>query len=132
LNRISNIIFWNLLFPLLAGGAVYGLFRKNTLISSLLQHFFKVTPIAVKEIRLSWLINVLPDFCWCYSFSFALLLVLKPKTVFNQSTIGVFSVLVFSEVLQLGLPEYFTFDPVDLAAALLAFVLSLFVYRKFL
>lgn len=70
-------------------------------------------------------IGSLPDFFWDFSFCNALLLYAGAAGWrFRKGLILSFLLVVASEVLQLLTPRSFTFDFWDLAAAVLAFLLS--------
>ena len=66
-----------------------------------------------------------PDFCWDYSFASALFL-WREKTSGKRDyfPIAVLSLLIMSESIQVLMPGSFTFDWLDMLAALLAFSLS--------
>jgi hypothetical protein len=117
-----NRILCNCLLPLLVGAIVYLFFRPPNFLS----RFFVITPaIEVKSAVLQQLFFVLPDFCWSYSLACALFLFFSYYQYnLRKAAVRICILVVGSELVQLAFPLYFTFDPFDLAATLLAFVLS--------
>ncbi|MEP7231341.1 MAG: hypothetical protein ABI691_13865 [Ginsengibacter sp.] len=70
----------------------------------------------------------LPDFCWDYSFAFALFL-WRGKNAADRKYFPVIVCLLLmaSEAIQIFMPGSFTFDWLDMLAAALAFSLSYFL-----
>jgi hypothetical protein len=109
------------LLPLIAGGAIYILFRKQGLLGFQLD-VFSALPNYPTGL---FLINVMPDFFWAYSFCSALFLfALWFKLSSKYSSILIFILVCSSEIIQLFLQNRFTFDFFDLLASVIAFLLS--------
>ncbi|MFT3844376.1 MAG: hypothetical protein QM725_04935 [Lacibacter sp.] len=73
--------------------------------------------------NLLFLINILPDFLWNFSLA-NFLFTFSPTTKAYYNYL-VLAVLLFAEVIQLFLRQYFTFDYFDLLAAFIAWRVSL-------
>lgn len=118
-----RLVLVHCLFPLLAGGAVYLLFHPARFGGILPFRFPAGHPV------LQLLFNSLPDFCWSYSLAMALFL-FALHFQFRRSHISLLVALLLpgAELIQLLFPEKFTFDWNDLAAAILAVILSMLSY----
>ena len=121
-------IIIHIILPLALGALMYILFRKDTLIHKwfLPADYYPSTAKPVQPgVWKNFLAFNLPDFCWSYSFASALFIwedyLGKSSRLFP---LFVFFILVVSEMVQLFIPRYFTFDCVDLAATVCAFGLS--------
>lgn len=123
-----RLILLHCALPLLAGALVYLVFRP----ANFLTHFFQVDAnLAVKYPLLRTFFFVLPDFCWSYSLASALFLFARYYTFpFSAAALLIFSVVAGSELVQLFFPTYFTFDVLDLAASVLAFLLSMLQLKR--
>lgn len=106
--------------PLLTGTAVYILFRARGIMGfSFAAGGRPATGLAAV------LTGVLPDFCWAFSLASALYLYFRAVGwTLAQSTLVILPLLLLSEVIQIWLPRYFTFDWLDLGATLAAVLLS--------
>jgi hypothetical protein len=131
----NNVLFLaialHLLLPLLVGGMVYVAMQPESYPA---QWWHQLTGynIFIPPIQgLRGLAQVLPDFLWSYSLSFFLLWWLAPlvKNVFRLS-LGILGLLIVTEWVQVFFPNRFTFDFLDLVAAITAFFLSLFFYKR--
>lgn len=132
MNKFARRLIIHIILPLVAGLAIYILFRKNTwLHHHLLPQGFN--PVTLPQ---NWLSNFFifnfPDFCWSYSLSCALFMWNSGNQFIAPAkfAIGVVALLIVVEVIQLWMPSRFTFDWLDLAATLIAFCLSWVQYRK--
>ena len=115
-KRILYLCF----LPLVVGGFIYVLFRKNGLLGIALP-----VPGFKSASSGKVLIDVLPDFCWAFSLSSALYLFFNSHNFSFKKTAWLIGfIIVFSELVQLLIPAYFTFDMLDLLAAFLAFIFS--------
>lgn len=71
-----------------------------------------------------------PDFCWAYSLTFAMLCWAMSNSIsINVTAFAALAIIVLSEYLQVGSGR-FTFDYVDLAAAICAVLLSTIFIKK--
>ena len=111
------------LLPLLAGGCIYVFFREGGLLGYSI-------PLSHPQ-RFHTLIGVLPDFLWSFSLANALFIYAASFHMrFSAWRWVVLILLLSQELVQLGFPHYFRFDPWDLAASVCAFLLSLWVYER--
>jgi hypothetical protein len=108
--------------PLVVGAGVYLFLRP----ANFLSRFFKVNKhLTFKSALVQQIVFTLPDFCWSYSLAMAVYLYASfYQCKFWATTVSVFTILLFSELVQLCFPSHFTFDPYDLVATVLAFILS--------
>ncbi len=117
------MIVFHCLVPLFTGGLIYLFFRSAV--------FTYAPKVEVQQPWLKQFYFTLPDFCWSYSFAAALYLFsLYYHLCFIGTAMLIFIALIGAEVVQLYLPDQFTFDYFDLAAAVLAFVLCTFQMAK--
>ena len=126
MEKLKSLFFQVCIFcllPLLAGALVYLFFRPD---------FFADTPkIRVQQAWLKQIVFTFPDFCWSYSFACALYLYSNQYGLnFKRSAIFFFVLIVGSEVVQMAVPQYFTFDLYDLAATGIAVSLSTFQMKR--
>ncbi len=123
---MTKRIFYLCLLPLCIGGVIYIFFRKNGLVGLLL-HVTDFKPGSVWKV----LINTLPDFYWAFSLSNALYIFFNSHNFSFKRALWVIGfVIIFSEIVQLLVPTYFTFDVLDLFAVLLAFILSSMIAKS--
>jgi hypothetical protein len=128
MSSLLKKIILHIILPLVAGFLIYMLTRP-------LPMFRGLGPenIAIENIQhRSWFVRIIilngPDFLWSYSFASALFLWKSYSGVVSLSfLILVAGIMVFSELIQLAVPGYFTFDIADLLAAILATLLSYFL-----
>lgn len=122
-KRIGYLCF----LPLFIGGLIYIFFRKAGLLGISLP-MFDISRTTFWKV----ILDTLPDFCWAFSFSNALHIFLYTFGLsFWKSTLFILVAICGSELLQILLPQYFTFDIVDLLAELFAvFLSSIYFYRK--
>jgi predicted Na+-dependent transporter len=129
-KAIAQILL-QVILPLLAGLAIYLLFRNHTWLH---RQFFPniARPVIQPENNLTAIIAYnMPDFCWAYSFTSALLIWNNHSTRrIRHLPLFILTFLLLSEVLQYWTPSYFTFDWRDLAATSVAFSLSYFANRE--
>jgi hypothetical protein len=126
MNRFYRAIFWHVMFPLLIGFIIYFLFRKGTWIHAFFISSNHHQPLILTKGTIARIIAYnLPDFCWSYSFSCALFIW---KKIFGKEIkrfpIIVFTLLLTGEIIQFFFPSAFTFDWLDIIAAVLGFSLS--------
>jgi hypothetical protein len=113
--------------PLLAGAIVYFFFRAH----GIMGFAFGEHPILPKAKFLVVLLGVLPDLCWAYSLANALYLYFRHTgRPFASGSLLILPLVLASELVQLWLPRYFTFDLLDLAASLIAFLLSALYFKN--
>jgi hypothetical protein len=121
-KKLLSIIFFNCLLPLLIGFSIYLLFRPNLFPS--ISFFYRKQGLKAGNFFLRLLVNNGPDFCWYYSFASALLIV---NFIFFKSKLFTYltvMLIVSSEMVQIFLPRHFTFDWIDVGAAMVAVTLS--------
>lgn len=125
----------HVIFPLIIGLIIYIIARPGTwLVQKLLP--FRLSFIEESSgLSPTWLTKLVvfsgPDFCWNYSITSALLF-WKYFSGVKQHYFPVFILvlILLQEFIQLLFAKYFTFDILDIVAAVLAFLLSLFLNRK--
>jgi hypothetical protein len=124
-------IIIHVILPLVAGLAIYVFFRKNTWI----HHHLLPPGLHTFNIPQSWLNNFfifnMPDFCWSYSLTSSLFIWEKSsdyKIKYLPALILLF--LVAAESVQYFVPSQFTFDWLDIIAAVSAFFLSYMLNRQ--
>lgn len=111
--------------PLLLGFLIYYFFRPDVAVVRCISHREPLIPFHEMNGLQSVLIYSGPDFCWSYSLAAALFTWesgLRKRIRFFPLTVLV--LLCLSEVLQGVLLHHFTFDWIDLGAAVFAFILS--------
>jgi hypothetical protein len=127
----------HVVLPLIIGLIIYIIARPETW---LVQKLFPFGPPLLKNgLAISsagWFIKAIvfngPDFCWAYSLTSALLF----WNYFSGTRPRYFAALVFllilvQEIVQLLITAHFTFDMMDIVAAVLAFLLSFTINRKY-
>lgn len=128
-RRLIHLVLLHCVLPLFAGLMIYLFLRKSTWINEL-------TGLEFSSQKDGYLLSLvkytLPDFFWDYSFGSALFIyklsLQKPVKYFS---ILVLFLLLATEAVQYFFPSRFTFDLVDLGAALIAFILSyLFIKQQ--
>ena len=124
-KQLSWIVVVNVVVPLMVGLFIYLLFKPALLPTPLKLR----TSLPGKNLFIRLLINSGPDFCWSYSFSSALFI--TNFLFFRSKLLALLTVLliIFSEVVQIFLPRYFTFDWVDVSAVITAVGLSFLVLK---
>ena len=126
-------IFIHVVLSLVIGLAIYIFFRQGTWLH---RNILPGHTRSFIQIADSFWGNILkynlPDFCWSYSFSSALFIWGKWRGgQIKLFVFFVFLLILAAEPLQLLLPSRFTFDWMDMVAALLAVLLSfLLVFSK--
>lgn len=132
MNRILKATLIHVLLPLLLGFLIYLFFRTNTWFHQTMLPEWK-TQFTFESTILTAIFKFhLPDFCWSYSFTSALLLWkywYKLKLTYFEPFLLI--ILMTSEIVQLFLKPAFTFDWFDLVAAIIAFCLSFFFSNRF-
>ena len=103
----------------MAGVVIYVFFRKGVWLSDLFPSTVKIET----GNNLLFLINILPDFLWNFSLANFLFTFSPTKKAYYNYL--VLAVLLFAEVIQLFLTQYFTFDYFDLVAAFIAWGVSI-------
>jgi hypothetical protein len=135
MSSLLKKIILHIILPLVAGFLIYVLTRPLPILSTLtggsapdnyVTDNFKYAPWYTRIIVLTG-----PDFLWSYSFASALFLwkSYSGKVSFSF-LILVAGIMVFSELIQLLVPDWFTFDIADLLAAILATGLSYFLNAR--
>jgi hypothetical protein len=131
MSSLIKKIVLHIILPLVAGFLIYMLTRPLPMFRG-----FGPGNIATENIQqTSWFARIIifniPDFCWSYSFASALFLWKSYSgTVTFSFLILVGAIMVFSELIQLLVPAWFTFDFADLLAAILATGLSYFLNAR--
>jgi len=134
MRSLAKKILLHILLPLVAGLLIYLVTREVPLhiyVRNLPLHDSLIDNLQ----NASWLTRIIvlsgPDFLWSYSFASALFIW---KSYAGPVSISFFilvaAIMAFSELIQLGLPLYFTFDIADLVAAILATGLSYFLNTR--
>jgi hypothetical protein len=123
----KQYFFLLVILPLVAGALVYLLMRNNTWIHELIGFNPKKPVIAPVGFLRQLIAYQFPDFCWSLSFASCLFLFQK-KLDLSAKVITplVFFFLISAEVIQYFIPGTFTFDWLDVSAAIIAFILSYF------
>lgn len=131
IRKILNHVF----VPLLLGFCIYALFRSSTLIHLLfpLSHNGDIAFIPVSESVVTGILFYnLPDLCWAYSLTSAFLIWEKRGNIqIGYLPYLLVAGLLLSELLQLAIPAYFTFDWFDILALVSGFFLSCLNFKKY-
>jgi hypothetical protein len=127
----------HVILPLIIGLIIYVAARPETwLVQKLLPFPFSFIDKNRDILFTDWFMKFIafngPDFCWSYSITSALLY----WKHFSGIKIPYFPVLIFllisvQEFVQLLFISHFTFDIMDMGAAVSAFILSLYLNRKY-
>jgi hypothetical protein len=123
----KQYFFLLVILPLVAGALVYLLLRNNTW----LHHTFGFNPqhpvAAAQGFFGQLLAYQLPDFCWSLSFA-ACLFLFQSRLGLSAKMIAplAFILLIVAEFVQYLFPGSFTFDWMDVGAAIIAFLVSYF------
>lgn len=134
-NR-KRVLFYgiNIVLPLLIGGIVYVVFRRDTYLA---EFVFEIIGLKQKEIILpAWLSfivrNYISDFLWAYSLAFALSSLFQYK---RRNAVIVFVIcVVFAltiELLQNTRAFSGTFDVVDIALEAISVLLALLIIKYY-
>lgn len=130
--KTGRQVLLHVILPLAAGLIIYLFCRSGTWLHRLLLFSPAKPPVIPPSNTFSRIIafNV-PDFCWCYSLSSALLLWEQwQHKKYRWLPAIVLLILLANEAVQYFLPSVFTFDLADMIAAILAFGLSFLLIRK--
>jgi hypothetical protein len=123
-------IFLHVILPVIAGVMIYVLFRKDTWFHHQLLKAISPKAVFSKGIFTDIIAFNLPDFCWSYSLASALFIWEKwLHTRIRFFTAFVLLLLLVAELIQYFFAPQFTFDWLDLVAAVLAFFLSYLTNR---
>jgi hypothetical protein len=132
---IQKIIL-HVLLPLVAGAAIYYICNPGASIVQRMLPAFLIPEQPLLHSSKSAFVRILlfngPDFCWSYSFVSSLLF--WQHAAGNQQRyfrLIILLLLLGQELIQLLLPGYFSFDIADMIAALIAFLLSLYLNRHY-
>lgn len=119
-------ILLHIIFPLIVGTVIYISGRHNTALNKYLELFaFHNYRSTSKTWWNKILIYNIPDFCWDYSLASALFLWREMNLIkIKYFGVIVLSLLLATEGVQFFLPHFFTFDWLDMIAAIAAFFLS--------
>jgi hypothetical protein len=123
----KQYFFLLVILPLVAGAFIYLLMRNNTWLHRFI-HFNPKNPVVYPIGFIKRLIAYqLPDFCWSLSLA-ACLFLFQKKLGISAKMIAplVFFLLISSEFIQYFFAGSFTFDWLDVGAAIIAFTLSYF------
>jgi len=126
MRKYGRPIIIHLFIPLIAGFLVYLVFRRETWLHHILSVSGDKNPFIIPDKAITRIIAFnLPDFCWCYAFVSAMFIWERwqgqPVKWFS---LFVFVVLLAGEFIQLLSGHLFTFDLLDIFAAILAFFMS--------
>ena len=127
----------HVILPLITGLTIYFIARPDTwLVQKLLPFHFSFIEKNWDILSAGWFTKLVvfsgPDFCWNYSITSALLFWKSFSAVKNRYfPVFIFILVLMQEFIQLLFPGYFTFDILDIVAAVMAFLLSLFLNRKY-
>jgi hypothetical protein len=132
MNKWFKATLLHVVLPLLLGFLIYLLFRTNTWFHQTIIPDWK-TQFRFGNSTLNTIFKFhLPDFCWSYSFTSSLLLWKywhKIKLTYFEPFILI--TLTATELIQLFLKPTFTFDWIDLIAAITSFFLSCYLLKKY-
>jgi hypothetical protein len=126
---VTRKIILHVLLPLCCGLLIYLLFRTNTWLTNLF-HINEPLLNPGNSFFTRILVYNVPDFCWAYSFTSALLLWNRQGKHYKKLPLLIFFVLILSEGLQLLFNKRFHFDLFDLVAIIAAFILSYLLIEK--
>ena len=134
MNTLAKKIIIHIILPLIIGFTIYFIAKPdNWLTNRLLPFEFSNRH---SNYAANWFTRIIflngPDFCWSYSLTSSLLFWKQLsgfKTIFFY--VFIFLIILMQELVQYFLPSYFTFDILDIVAALLAFLLSFYLNRKY-
>jgi hypothetical protein len=132
---VQKIIF-HVLLPLVAGAAIYYICNPGSSIVQRMLPAFFIPEHPLLDTSKSALIRIVlfngPDFCWSYSLVSSLLYWQYAAAFYRKYFWPVILLLLLGqELIQLLFPGYFTFDILDIIAALIAFLLSLYLNRVY-
>ncbi len=132
MSRLSKKTFFHVLLPLLIGYFIYFFFRPNYWFVEIINKREGLINISDANWFQQLLIFSGADFCWAYSLSSALFIWSKWQgqkiRIFPVFT---FFIIIFSEAVQYFFSQNFTFDWMDMLAAVLAFALSyIIIFRN--
>jgi hypothetical protein len=114
-----------IILPLLVGLLIYLYFRENTLLHQWIGCRNQASSISITNGLLHLVAYQLPDFCWSISFASALFLFQYHFKIEGKGFFYfVMALIVSTELVQLLVPQLFTFDWWDLIAAITAVLLS--------
>jgi hypothetical protein len=127
----------HVILPLIIGLIIYFIARPDTwLVQKLLQSRFYFIEKNGDILSTGWFTKFVvfngPDFCWSYSITSALLY----WKFFSSIKIPYFPLFIFllilmQELVQLLFTRYFTFDIMDIVAAISAFILSWYLNKEY-
>jgi hypothetical protein len=125
MSLFTRKLVFHIILPLAAGVAIYIFFRQNTWFHyHLLPPGFHPLVLPRTPLNDAFIFNV-PDFCWAYSLASSLFYWGRIDRVRNRFfPVFVLLLIVTAESVQYFLSSRFTFDWMDLTAAILAFLLS--------
>ena len=132
MKPVSRQLLFHVALPLIFGFLIYFFFRPNVWLVQFLEKRNPLISLSEMNQFQKLLFFSGPDFCWAYSLSSALFIWHKwLKRPPKHFAYPVFSLVVLSELLQILLTSNFTFDWLDMIAAILAFALSyLIIFRN--
>src|SRR6266496_1237850 len=125
-KKLFGVIFFNVFLPLFIGLIIYLFYRPDLFPSISFSGHSTVNKIPLFQL----LISSGPDFCWSYSFASALFILnfifFRSKLLFYIAV----TIIVLAEGVQFFLAPYFTFDWVDMIAAIIAIALSYLILKR--
>ena len=127
-RKLFWIVFFNVFLPLVIGLSVYLIYKPG--LFPLLSNIPHNVALSNKNFFIKLLVNTGADFCWSYSFASALFIInfllFRSKLLFYATVL----IIILSEVIQIFLPHYFTFDWIDMFVGIMAVGLSYLVIKS--
>lgn len=127
-------LFWivliHVLLPLFIGLVIYLLYRPQTVVSIFFMGRSSIVPKQHSNVLYRVIIDSGPDFCWSYSFTSAIFILNSIYFHAKYFFPVVLLIIIISEFIQFFLPRYFTFDWIDIGAAVAGVVLSYFIIKN--
>jgi hypothetical protein len=136
MNTLFKKIILHVILPLLIGFIIYSIARPDNWITQNILSIIFSNKESDNSSPTNWFAIIIvfngADFCWSYSLTSALL-VWKKLAAFKTAffSVLIFIIILVQELVQYFFPSYFTFDIWDIVAAILAFLLSFALNRKY-
>ena len=131
MNQALFRILLHVFLPLFFGFLIYWFYRPNVWIIQMLSDRAPLLKVEEMSLFQKLFIFTGTDFCWSYSFTSALIFYNSfQKNKIRHFPLIILSLILISELVQNFTEEHFTFDWVDLFAALIAFLWSIYLNRR--
>ena len=127
-QKLFWIIFLTVFLPLFVGLIIYLLYKPKLI--PLFSFPNSAAALSGKNLFTKLMVNSGPDFCWSYSFASALFIT---NFIFFRSKLFTYAtviLIILAELIQIFLPRYFTFDWMDLGAAVIAVFISYLILKN--